>query len=51
MVDSDEISVKGEETTEISHIDITFITVLMTVRVWLDQKFNVFTQIEKDIDV
>jgi hypothetical protein len=51
MVDSDEISVKGEETAEISHIDITFITVLMTMSIGFDQKFYVFTQIEQDINV
>jgi hypothetical protein len=33
LVNSDKVSVKSQKTTEISHIDITFITVLMTMRV------------------
>ena len=51
MVQRDEISVKGEETAEISHVDITFIAVLMTMSIGFDQKFYVFTQIEQDINV
>ena len=51
MVQRDEISIKGQETAEISHIDVTFITVLMTMTIGFDQKFYVIAQIEQDINV
>ena len=33
LINCDEVSVQRQETTEISHVDITLVTILMTVRV------------------
>jgi hypothetical protein len=33
LINSDKVSVKSQKTAEISHIDVTLIAVLMTMRV------------------